>query len=111
MITEAKSPVRWGILSTANIATKVARAIHLAQNADLIAVASRTEERATAWGQKHNVATTYGTYDELLADDSLDAIYIPYPPHSTLNGRSKPLNTANTFSVKNRSRQTLTRLS
>ena len=74
MTTETKKPVRWGILSTANIATKVARAIHLARNADLIAVASRTEERATAWGQEHNVPTTYGTYDALLADDSLDAI-------------------------------------
>ena len=79
MTTEAKSPVRWGILSTANIATKVARAIHLARNADLIAVASRTEERAAAWGQEHNVSTTYGTYDALLADDALDAIYIPLP--------------------------------
>ena len=80
MTTEAKSPVRWGILSTANIATKVAHAIHLARNADLIAVASRTEERAVAWGQEHNVSTTYGTYDALLADDALDAIYIPLPP-------------------------------
>ena len=50
MTTEAKPPVRWGILSTANIATKVAPAIHLAQNADLVAVASRTEERAAVWG-------------------------------------------------------------
>ena len=80
MTTEAKSPVRWGILSTANIATKVAGAIHLAKNADLIAVASRTEERAATWGKEHNVSTTYGTYDALLADASLDAIYIPLPP-------------------------------
>ena len=76
MTTQTKQPIRWGILSTANIATKVARAIHLARNADLIAVASRTEERATTWGREHNVPTTYGTYDALLTDDSLDAIYI-----------------------------------
>ena len=80
MTTETKSPVRWGILSTANIATKVARAIHLAENADLVAVASRTEERAATWGKEHNVSVTYGTYDALLADESLDAIYIPLPP-------------------------------
>ena len=80
MTTETKSPIRWGILSTANIATKVAGAIHLAQNADLVAVASRTEARATAWAQEHNVPTAYGTYDTLLADASLDAIYIPLPP-------------------------------
>lgn len=80
MTTEAKRPVRWGVLSTANIATKVARAIHLAPNAELTAIASRTEERAAAWAQAHNAATAYGTYDALLADPSLDAIYIPLPP-------------------------------
>ena len=80
MTTEIKPPVRWGILSTANIATKVARAIHLAENSDLIAVASRTEERAATWAADYNVPTVYGTYDALLADDSLDAIYIPLPP-------------------------------
>ena len=80
MTTETKSSVRWGILSTANIATKVARAIHLAQDADLIAVASRTEARAATWAQEHNIPTAYGTYAALLADESLDAIYIPLPP-------------------------------
>ena len=80
MKTEAKSSIRWGILSTANIATKVARAIHLAENADLVAVASRTEGRATTWAKEHNVPTAYGTYDALLDDASLDAIYIPLPP-------------------------------
>ena len=80
MTTEVKRPVRWGILSTANIATKVAGAIHLAENADLVAVASRTEERAVTWAADHKVPIAYGTYDELLADDSLDAIYIPLPP-------------------------------
>ena len=80
MTIETKSSVRWGILSTANIATKVARAIHLARNADLIAVASRTEERAATWAEDHNVPTAYSTYDALLTDDSLDAIYIPLPP-------------------------------
>ncbi len=80
MTIETKSPIRWGILSTANIATKVAGAIHLARNADLVAVASRTEARASAWAQEHNVPTAYGTYDALLADASLDAIYIPLPP-------------------------------
>ena len=80
MKTESKKPVRWGILSTANIATKVARAINIAENAELVAVASRTEERASAWAQKHNVPIAYGNYDALLSDSSLDAIYIPLPP-------------------------------
>ncbi len=80
MTIETKPPVRWGILSTANIATKVARAIHLAENADLVAVASRTKKRAAAWAKNHNVPTSYGTYEALLTDESLDAVYIPLPP-------------------------------
>ena len=75
-----KESVRWGILSTANIASKLAQAINLAQNAELIAIASRTHERATEWAKKHSVPVAYGTYHELLSDSSLDAIYIPLPP-------------------------------
>lgn len=80
MKTEAKSPIRWGILSTANIATKVARAINISSNAELVAIASRTKERATSWGQKHNVPVAYSSYKELLSDDTIDAVYIPLPP-------------------------------
>ena len=76
----AKERVRWGILSTANIASKLAQAINLAQDAELIAIASRTHERATEWAKKHSVPVAYGTYHELLSDSSLDAIYIPLPP-------------------------------
>lgn len=72
--------IRWGILSTANIATKVARAVHLARNAELIAIASRDETRASAWAAQHNVPNAYGTYDALLADETIDAVYIPLPP-------------------------------
>ncbi len=80
MSTEVKPPVRWGILSTANIATKIARAIELSSNADLIAIASRTEERATSWAQNHNVPSAYDSYEKLLSDDTIDAVYIPLPP-------------------------------
>lgn len=80
MKTESKPPVKWGILSTANIATKVGRAIKNSSNADLIAIASRSEERASSWAQKNSVPITYGSYDELLSDDTIDAVYIPLPP-------------------------------
>lgn len=80
MNTDTNNPVRWGILSTASIASKVARAINLAHNAELIAVASRTEERANAWAKKHNVPIAYGNYDDLLSDSSINAVYIPLPP-------------------------------
>ena len=80
MMTESKQNVRWGILSTANIATKVSRAIDLAAGAELIAIASRTEERAKSWAVKHGVSRAYGNYDALLADPEIDAVYIPTPP-------------------------------
>ena len=72
--------VRWGILSTANIATKVGDAIHRADGAELVAIASRTQERAEDWASEHNVPRAYGSYEELLNDPEVDAIYIPTPP-------------------------------
>ena len=72
--------VKWGVLSTAGIATKVSRAIDLAGNAELVAIASRSQERAEAWSNKHGAARAYGSYDELLADPDIEAVYIPLPP-------------------------------
>ncbi len=80
MTGEAKRCVRWGILSTANIATKLARAINLADGAELMAIASRTEERAKRWASEHGVKTAYGNYAALLEDPEIDAIYNPLPP-------------------------------
>ena len=60
--------VRWGILGTAAIATKVVAGMHDAKNADVTAVASRSLEKAQAWATDHNVPHAYGSYDDLLAD-------------------------------------------
>ncbi|HEY1065677.1 MAG TPA: Gfo/Idh/MocA family oxidoreductase, partial [Pirellulales bacterium] len=75
----ASSKVRWGVLSTAAIATKVSKAMHGAENAEPVAVASRNLAKAQAWGKEHNVATAYGSYEELL-DSDVDAVYIGLPP-------------------------------
>lgn len=80
MDANLKPKVRWGILSTANIATKVSRAINLASNATLVAVASRTAERARSWAAQHKVSRAYGGYEALLKDPEIDAVYIPLPP-------------------------------
>ena len=80
MAGEGKQSIRWGILSTAKIATKVARAINLADGAELTAIASRTEERAKNWASEHKVGTAYGNYELLLEDPEIDAIYNPLPP-------------------------------
>ena len=79
-MTEPKENVRWGILSTAKIASKVYRAIKLASNAEIVAIASRTRERAEEWASEHGVERAYASYERLLADESIDAIYLPTPP-------------------------------
>ena len=72
--------IRWGVLSTAKIAReKVAPAIHAAHNGVLHAVASRDVGRAQAFARDLEIPTAYGSYDELLADDAIDAVYIPLP--------------------------------
>lgn len=72
--------IRWGILSTANIGrSRVIPAIHAASNGVVSAVASRDLARAQTFAQENNIPTAYGTYEELLADPNIDAIYIPTP--------------------------------
>ena len=72
--------VKWGVMSTAGIASKVAGAIKRAGNAELVAVASRSMDRADAWAKEHGVDRSYGNYEALLADPDIEAVYIPLPP-------------------------------
>lgn len=72
--------LRWGILSTADIGmAKVTPAIHRAVNCDVVAIASRSDEAARAAAGRLGIPTSHGTYEALLADDSVDAVYIPVP--------------------------------
>lgn len=74
--------IRWGILSTANIGVqKVIPAIQLAENCEVIAICSRNYETARKAASKLGIAKAYGSYDELLADEEIDAIYNPLPNH------------------------------
>ena len=72
--------LRWGILSTARIAAKVCRAMHRAEGAEGVAVASRDGERARRWAAEHGVGRSYGSYQQLVDDDEIDAVYIALPP-------------------------------
>ena len=72
--------IRWGILSTANIAAKrVIPAIKKSSNGTVTAVASRDQSRADAFAKAHDIPTAHGTYEALLADENVDAIYLPLP--------------------------------
>lgn len=72
--------VRWGVLSTANIGrAAVNPAIQASSNGELIAVASRDGERARAFADEHGIPRSHGSYEALLEDPELDALYIPLP--------------------------------
>ena len=72
--------VSWGILGTAGIADKVGRAISTARGARLAAMASRDRGKAEAWAADRGVPTAFGSYEALLEEASIDAVYIPLPP-------------------------------
>ena len=72
-------PVRWGILSTADINRKLLAGAALSADVDVVAVGSRELGRAKAFADQHGIPAAYGSYEELLADPSVEAIYNPLP--------------------------------
>ncbi|MEM1064961.1 MAG: Gfo/Idh/MocA family oxidoreductase [Pseudomonadota bacterium] len=75
-------PVRWGILGAAKFAiTNMGPAIHAAYGAELAAVATGRAEGAAAFRAFHPGIAVHETYEALLADPSIDAVYIPLPNH------------------------------
>ena len=74
--------VRWGVLSTAAIGVKkVIPAMQLGQYSVVKAIASRDLQRAKAAAGELGIEKAYGSYEELLADPEIDAIYNPLPGH------------------------------
>ena len=71
--------VRWGIVGTGNIANKFAKAVKNADNAKLVAVASRTKESADAFGDKYTIENRFSSYEELANFEGIDAAYIALP--------------------------------
>ncbi|MDP6380171.1 MAG: aldo/keto reductase, partial [Phycisphaerae bacterium] len=73
--------VKWGILGTGKIAHTLARAIGASRTGELVAVGSRRAETAAEFANEFNVSKAYASYDELLADADVQAIYISLPNH------------------------------
>lgn len=73
--------IRWGILSTANIAqTELIPAIKRADNAEVVAIASR-DSKVYNIAKKLEIEKAYESYEALLEDKEIDAVYIPLPNH------------------------------
>lgn len=74
--------VRWGIISTANIGmTKVTPGIMKSPHSVVTAISSRDPERARAAADRLGIERAYGSYEEMLADPEIDAVYNPLPNH------------------------------
>jgi predicted dehydrogenase len=73
------SAVKWGIVSTADINRKVIPGAHASAKVELLAVASRDQARADGYASEWEIPRAYGSYEALLADPDVEAVYIPLP--------------------------------
>ncbi|MFY1046088.1 Gfo/Idh/MocA family protein [Chryseobacterium sp. GP-SGM7] len=71
--------IRWGILGTGTIAHKFASDLKFVENAELVAVGSRSFENAKAFADKFNIPLSFGSYEELVNSDKIDIVYIATP--------------------------------
>jgi len=77
------SIVRWGVVGPGRIASKVVRDFPHVPGAEVVAVASRSAERAKAFAAEHGIERVHDSYRAILADDGVDVLYIatPHPRH------------------------------
>ena len=74
--------INWGILSTAKIGIeKVIPAMQQGKLSEIVAIASRTHESAHEAAKNLKIPKAFGSYQDLLDDTSIDAVYIPLPNH------------------------------
>ena len=84
--------LRWGVLSTAKIGLeKVIPAMQKGEHCEIAAIASRSLEKAQNVSIQLGIPKAYGSYEELLEDAEIDAVYIPLPNHLHLPWASKAL--------------------
>jgi len=72
--------IRWGVMGTAYIFERdTARGMALADNCEMVAIAGRSAEKARAFKDKYGFKRAYDSYDALLDDPEIEAVYIPLP--------------------------------
>lgn len=82
-----ENKIKWGIIGLGGIARKFADDLKLVDDGELVAVASRTTEKAEDFAKEYGVATSFGSYDELFDFDGVDVLYIatPHDSHAELS--------------------------
>ena len=76
MSTEA---IRWGLIGTSRINEKLLRGARLTDTADVVAVGSRSQTTGEAYAAANGIGVVHASYEALLADPGVDAVYIPLP--------------------------------
>lgn len=78
-----KMTTKWGIIGTGNIAGQFARGLAAMEDAELVAVGSRSQASAQRFADAHGAARAHGSYEALAADPEVEAVYIatPHPMH------------------------------
>jgi D-xylose 1-dehydrogenase (NADP+, D-xylono-1,5-lactone-forming) len=71
--------VKWGIISTADINRRLIPAAHASPKLDLIGVASRERARADAYAREWDIPRAYGSYEAMIEDQEIEAVYISLP--------------------------------
>ena len=80
-MTASDAPLRWGILGTARINRMLIPPLQTSPNNRLVAVASRELARGEEYAREWRIGRVHGSYEALLADPEIDAVYIPLPNH------------------------------
>lgn len=73
------NPIRWGILSTAHVSHQFARDFAHADGGELLAVASRNQDKADAFARQYRIPRAYGSYQDMLDDPEVDVVYVSTP--------------------------------
>lgn len=78
--------LRWGIIGAGNIAKAFAKGVLHSKTGKLAAIGSRSKEKAEAFGNEFQIPNRHGSYESLLADKTVEAVYIatPHPQHAAL---------------------------
>lgn len=85
--------IKWGVLSTAKIGLKqVIPALQLGKYSEVVAISSRSVEKAQVASSSLGIERAFGSYEEMLADPEVDAIYNPLPNHLHLEWTVKAMN-------------------
>ena len=89
---DATGPVRWGVISTADIALRrVIPAMQASTHSEIAAIASRDPDRARVASMQLGIPKHYGSYEALLDDPEIEAIYNPLPNNLHLEWSARAL--------------------